>query len=57
MCRLRKNKPIENNDPAPSPYFEFPVYEVEKESEEYIDIPKEIALMLEHEEKTIQPYK
>lgn len=51
------NKPIENNDPAFSPNFEFPVYGVEEESEEDDDISEEITRLLEHEEKTIQPYK
>lgn len=57
MCKLMSNKPIENNDPGPSPSFEFPVYEAKEESEEDGDIPKKITRLLEHQEKTIQPYK
>jgi hypothetical protein len=48
-------KPIENNDPMPSPNFEFPVFEMEKEDDE--EIPDELSRLLEHEEKTIQPHK
>ena len=54
MCRLI-NKPVENNDSAPSPNFEFLVYEAEEE--ELIEIPEEVTRLLEHEERTIQPYK
>lgn len=57
MCNLMNNKPIENNDPAPSPNFEFPIYEMKEDSEEDNGIPEEITWLLEHEEKTIQPYK
>lgn len=57
MCRLINNKPIENNDNVPSPNFEFPVYEAKEESGEYDDILEEITWLLEHEEKTIHPYK
>ena len=57
MCKLINSKLIQNNDPTPSPNFEFPVYEAEEESEEDNDIPEEITLLLEHEEKTIQPHK
>ena len=37
MCRLI-NKPVENNDSAPSPNFEFPLYEAEEET--LIKIPE-----------------
>ncbi|KAI5388865.1 hypothetical protein KIW84_074500 [Lathyrus oleraceus] len=47
-------KPIEHNDPTPSPNFEFPVFE-EKE-DDYEEIPNEITRLLEHEEKIIQPH-
>lgn len=47
------NKPIENNDPEPSPNFEYHVYEAEEESEEDSGIPTKITRLLEHEEKTI----
>lgn len=57
MCKLMNNKPIENNDHAPSPNFEFPIYEAKEQSEEDGDIPKEVTRLLEREEKTIHPYK
>ncbi|KAI5395140.1 hypothetical protein KIW84_061657 [Lathyrus oleraceus] len=47
-------KPIEHNDPKPSPNFEFPVFEVEKDDVE--EIPDEITRLFEHEEKIIQPH-
>ncbi|KAI5427282.1 hypothetical protein KIW84_032627 [Lathyrus oleraceus] len=47
-------KPIEHNDPTPSPNFEFPVFEVEEDDVE--KIPDEITRLLEHEEKIIQPH-
>ncbi|KAI5437176.1 hypothetical protein KIW84_023336 [Lathyrus oleraceus] len=47
-------KPIEHNDPTPSPNFEFPVFEVEEDDVE--EIPDEITRLLEHEEKIIQPH-
>ncbi|KAI5390626.1 hypothetical protein KIW84_075793 [Lathyrus oleraceus] len=48
------SKPIEHNDPTPSPNFEFPVFEAEEDDVE--EIPDEITRLLEHEEKIIQPY-
>ncbi|KAI5444202.1 hypothetical protein KIW84_012721 [Lathyrus oleraceus] len=47
-------KPIEHNDPTPSPNFEFPVFEAEEDDVE--GIPDEISRLLEHEEKIIQPH-
>ena len=47
-------KPIEHNDPTPSPNFEFPVFEAEEDNVE--EIPDEITRLLEHEEKIIQPH-
>ncbi|KAI5403438.1 hypothetical protein KIW84_050853 [Lathyrus oleraceus] len=47
-------KPIEHNDPTPSPNFEFPVFEAEEDGVE--EIPDEITRLLEHEEKIIQPH-
>ncbi|KAI5420445.1 hypothetical protein KIW84_044296 [Lathyrus oleraceus] len=47
-------KPIEHNDPTPSPNFEFPVFEAEEDDVE--GIPDEITHLLEHEEKIIQPH-
>ena len=47
-------KPIEHNDPTPSPNFEFPVFEAEEDDVE--GIPDEITRLLEHEKKVIQPH-
>ncbi|KAI5430105.1 hypothetical protein KIW84_034613 [Lathyrus oleraceus] len=47
-------KPIEHNDPTPSPNFEFPIFEAEEDDVE--EIPDEITRLLEHKEKIIQPY-
>ncbi|KAI5400549.1 hypothetical protein KIW84_065438 [Lathyrus oleraceus] len=48
------SRPIEHNDPTPSPNFEFPVFEEEEDDVE--EIPDEITRLLEHEEKIIQPH-
>ncbi|KAI5396334.1 hypothetical protein KIW84_062515 [Lathyrus oleraceus] len=48
-------KPIEYNDPTPSPNFDFPIFEAEEETEE--EVSDELSRLLEHEEKTIQPFK
>ncbi|KAI5407149.1 hypothetical protein KIW84_053412 [Lathyrus oleraceus] len=45
------SKPIEHNDPTPSPNFEFPVFEAGEDDVE--EIPDEITRLLEHEEKII----
>ena len=45
------SRPIEHNDPTPSPNFEFPVFEAEEDDVE--EIPDEITRLLEHEEKII----
>ncbi|MCI83131.1 hypothetical protein A2U01_0104406, partial [Trifolium medium] len=48
-------KPVEHNDPRPSPNFEFPVYKgVEEEDEK---IPDEIKRLLDQEKKAIQPHE
>ncbi|XP_058751633.1 uncharacterized protein LOC131624731 [Vicia villosa] len=52
---LSLDKPAENNDPRPSPNFEYPVYEAGEESSE--EILEEITHLLEHEEKIIEPHK
>ncbi|GAU51898.1 hypothetical protein TSUD_416830, partial [Trifolium subterraneum] len=52
---LSINKPVEHNDPMPSPNFEFPVYEAVEEEDE--EIPDEIRRLLDQEERTIQPHK
>ena len=54
MCGLIK-KPVEYNDPAPSPNFKCPVFGAEEEV--YDEILEEVSRFLEHEENTIQPYK
>lgn len=36
---------------------EFPINQVEDDSEEDCELPDELARLLEHEEKEIQPYK
>ena len=54
MWRLIK-KPVEYNDPAPSPNFECPVYGAEEEY--YDEIPEEVSRLLEREKNSIQPYK
>ena len=51
MCRLVHDLTIENNDPMPSPNFEFPVFRAEEE------IPVQISRLLEHDEKVIQPFE
>src|SRR3954466_10427200 len=55
MCRFTIDKPIECNNPMPSPNFEFPVFEGEEEEEE--EIPDEISRLLKHEERAILPHK
>ena len=54
MWRLIK-KPVECNDPAPPPNFEYLVYMAEEE--EYDEIPEEVSRLLEREESAIHPYK
>ena len=46
------SRPIEHNDPTPSPNFEFPVFEAEEDDVE--EIPDEITRLLEHEKKIIR---
>ncbi|KAI5382893.1 hypothetical protein KIW84_070345 [Lathyrus oleraceus] len=48
------SRPIEHNDPTPSPNFEFHVFEAEED--DVGEIPNEITQLLEHEEKIIQPH-
>jgi hypothetical protein len=55
MCRLIIDKPIEYHNPAPSPNFEFHVFEAEEDEDE--EIPDEISRLLKHEKKTIQPHR
>jgi hypothetical protein len=49
------SKPIEYNDPTPSPNFEVPVFEVEEGSDE--DAYNELSRLLEYEEKAIHPFE
>ncbi|KAI5408296.1 hypothetical protein KIW84_054207 [Lathyrus oleraceus] len=52
VCRSKLvSKPIEYNDPTPSPNFEFLVFEAEEESDE--EVSDELSRLLEHEEKAI----
>ncbi|GAU40248.1 hypothetical protein TSUD_219590 [Trifolium subterraneum] len=55
LSKLSINKPVEHNDPRPSPNFEFPVYETVEEEDE--EIPDEIRRLLDQEKRTIQPHK
>ena len=55
MCRLTHDFNIETNDPLPPPNFEFLVFRAEEEDSE--EIPDEISRLLEHDEKTIQPFE
>ncbi|KAI5435419.1 hypothetical protein KIW84_022012 [Lathyrus oleraceus] len=49
------SNPIEYIDPSPSRNFEFPVFEAEEESDE--EVSDELSRLLEHDEKTIQPFE
>ena len=55
MFRLIHDLTIEKNDPMPPPNFEFPVFGAEEEDSE--EVPDEISRLLEHDEKTIQPFE
>ncbi|GAU40233.1 hypothetical protein TSUD_219430 [Trifolium subterraneum] len=55
LSKLSINKPVEHNDPRPSPNFEFPVYEAVEEEDE--EIPDEIRRLVDQEKRTIQPHK
>ena len=48
-------KPIEYNDPTPSPNFELLVFEADEGSDE--EVSDELTRLLEHEEKAIQPFE
>ena len=47
--------PIEYNDPSPSPYFEFPMFEAEEERDK--EVSDELSRFLEHDEKAIQSFE
>ncbi|KAI5443647.1 hypothetical protein KIW84_012336 [Lathyrus oleraceus] len=49
-------KPVEYNDPTPSPNFDFPVFEAEEESDDE-EVSDELSRLLEHEEKAIQSFE
>ncbi|GAU51646.1 hypothetical protein TSUD_414680 [Trifolium subterraneum] len=55
ISKLIIDKPIQHNNPMPSPNFEFPVFEAEEEDGE--EIPDEISRLLEHEGRVIQPHE
>ena len=54
ICKII-DKSVESNDSSPSHTFEFPIYQAEEEGEEDCDIPDELARLLEHESKALQP--
>ncbi|KAI5400593.1 hypothetical protein KIW84_065470 [Lathyrus oleraceus] len=49
------SNPVEYNDPSPSPNFEFPMFEAEEGSDE--EVSDKLFRLLEHDEKTIQPFE
>ena len=49
-------KPIEYNDPTPSPNFDFPVFEAEEENDDE-EVSDELSCLLEHEEEVIQSFE
>ena len=55
VWRLLHDLTIENNDPMPSPNFEFPVFRAEEGDDE--EVPVEISRLIEQDEKVIQPFE
>lgn len=55
-CRII-NKPIEFDEPTTSYNFELPIYQAKEDSEEDCDISEEMARLLEHESKALQPHQ
>src|SRR3954462_5075051 len=49
--------PVDNNSAIASHDFENPIYQTEDESEEDCEVPRELAKLLEQEEKAIQPHE
>ncbi|KAI5388793.1 hypothetical protein KIW84_074451 [Lathyrus oleraceus] len=47
--------PIEDIDPSPSPNLKFPVFEADGESDK--EVSDGLSRLLEHDEKTIQPFE
>src|SRR4051812_11212561 len=57
-CRFTYTLDPVNNDSAIARHdFETPIYQTEDESEEDCEVPREIARLLEQEEKAIQPHE
>src|SRR3954465_1831578 len=55
-CRFTFTLDPDDNDSAIASHdFENPIYQNEDESEEDCEVPRELARLLEQEEKTIQP--
>src|SRR3954468_12363172 len=48
---------VDNDSAIASHDFETPIYQTEDESEEDCEVPRELARLLEQEEKTIQPHE
>ncbi|XP_050897366.1 uncharacterized protein LOC127104210 [Lathyrus oleraceus] len=51
------DNPVESNDSLPSHNFDSPIYQVEEEGEKDCYIPDELARLLEHESKALQPHE
>src|SRR4051812_23531319 len=49
--------PVDNNSAIANHEFENLIYQTEDESEEYCEVPRELARLLEQEERTIQPHE
>src|SRR3954469_16372361 len=49
--------PVDNDSVIANHDFENPIYQTEDESEEDCEVPRELARLLEQEEKTIQPHE
>src|SRR3954469_13388651 len=57
-CRFISTLDPIDNDYAIAKYdFENPIYQAEDEGEEGFEVPRELARLLEQEEKTIQPHE
>src|SRR3954467_176499 len=49
--------PIDNGSAIAKYDFENPIYQAEDEGEEDCEVPRELARLIEQEEKTIQPHE
>src|SRR3954464_6100049 len=57
-CRFTYTLDPVNNDSAIARHdFENPIYQTEDESEEDCEVPRELARLLEQEDKAIQPHE